>query len=353
MRDGLRWRPGLILMAAVGLVMTGCSSQNAKPAEPVSACLVTQTGAVTDSGFNEQAWSGIQRAHDELGVETAYLESRTPADYAPNVNAMISRNCTVIVTLGFALAETTKAAANSHPNTDFSIVDYAFGDGEITHNNVLGQVFSVEQASFLAGYLAAGTTRTGTVGAFGGMDIPPVRAYLNGYYYGVQKYNADNKASIQVVGWNPTTGKGLFTGNFDNESDGGRLARKLLNSGADIVMPVGGGPAQLGAAKVAAAVGPNALMIIGVDTDQYEDDPARRAVYLTSVLKNSNVTTFDAVSSVAKGDFSGGVVTGTLANGGVGLAQVHAADGRVPPALTERIARLQQEVIDGVQPVDQ
>ena len=105
------------------------------------------------------------------------------------------------MTVGFLLGDATKEAANANPDIPFSIVDFAYADGDITNNNVLGQVFNTDEAAFLAGYLAAGMTKTGKVGTFGGVNIPPVTIFMDGFYNGVQKYNADNGKNVEVLGW--------------------------------------------------------------------------------------------------------------------------------------------------------
>ena len=242
-------------------------------------------------------------------------------------------------------------AANANPDTPFSIVDYAYGENEdgtpmITNNNVLGQVFNTDEAAFLAGYLAAGMTKTGKVGTFGGVNIPPVTAFMDGYYYGVQKYNADNGTKVEVLGWDPATQKGLFTENFEKLDDGRTFAQNLVDEGADIVMPVAG-PVGLGSAALASELGTDKLMIIGVDADQYAQDTANQKVYLTSVLKNMDVTTFNAIKAVVDGTFEGGVTVGTLENGGVGLAPYHDFDGAVPQELKDQIETIKAGIIDG------
>ena len=130
----------------------------------------------------------------------------------------------------------------------------------------------------------------------------------------------------------------------------GRVAERrvlgLVDEGADIVMPVAG-PVGLGSAALAKELGPEKLMIIGVDSDQYESDVANQSVYLTSVLKNMDVTTFNAIKSVVDGSFAGGVTVGTLANGGVGLAPYHDFDASVPQALKDQIEALKAGIIDG------
>lgn len=312
----------------------------------MKACQVTDVGGVDDKGFNQKAFAGVQRAADELGVEAAVLESQAETDYMPNIQSFVDQGCNIIITVGFLLGDGTKEAANANPDVPFSIVDFAYGDGEITNNNVLGQVFNTDEAAFLAGYLAAGMSKTGKVGTFGGINIPPVTIFMDGFYHGVQKYNADNGTKVEVLGWNPADQKGLFTENFESLDDGRTFAQNLVDEGADIVMPVAG-PVGLGSAALASELGTDKLMIIGVDADQYESDAANQGVYLTSVLKNMDVTTFNAIASVVDGTFEGGVTVGTLENGGVGLAPYHDFDGTVPQELKDQIEAIKAGIIDG------
>jgi basic membrane protein A len=317
----------------------------------MKACQVTDVGGVDDKGFNQKAFKGVTDAATELGVEAVVLESQAETDYATNIQSFIDQACGVIVTVGFLLGDATMEAANANPDVPFTIVDYAYGENEdgtpmITNNNVLGQIFNTDEAAFLAGYLAAGMSKSGTVGTFGGINIPPVTIFMDGFYQGVQKYNADNGAEVEVLGWDPATQKGLFTENFESLDDGRTFAQNLVDEGADIVMPVAG-PVGLGSAALASELGTDKLMIIGVDSDQYESDTANQGVYLTSVLKNMDVTTFNAIKAVVDGTFEGGVTVGTLANEGVGLAPYHDFDGTVPADLKAQIDTIKAGIIDG------
>ncbi len=312
----------------------------------MKACLVTDVGGVDDKGFNQTAWKGVTDAGDQLGVEAAFLESQAETDYIPNIQSFLDQGCGVIVTVGFLLGDATKEAANANPDVPFTIVDFAYAEGDITANNVLGQIFNTDEAAFLAGYLAAGMTKTGKVGTFGGVNIPPVTIFMDGFYYGVQKYNADNGTKVEVLGWNPKDQKGLFTENFESLDDGRTFAQNLVDEGADIVMPVAG-PVGLGSAALASELGTEKLMIIGVDADQFNLDTANQNVYLTSVLKNMDVTTFNAIQSVVDGTFEGGVTIGDLKNGGVGLAPYHAFDSAVPQELKDQIEAIKAGIVDG------
>lgn len=312
----------------------------------LKACEVTDVGGVDDKGFNQKAYMGVTEAGKKLGIVASVLESQAETDYVPNIQSFVDQGCGIIVTVGFLLGDATKEAANANPTIPFSIVDYAYADGDITANNVLGQVFNTDEAAYLAGYLAAGMSKTGKIGTFGGINIPPVTIFMDGFYRGAMAYNAANGAKVKVLGWDPAKQKGLFTENFESLDDGRSFAQNLVDEGADIVMPVAG-PVGLGSAALAKELGPDKLMIIGVDSDQFDSDEANQSVYLTSVLKNMDVTTFNAISSVLDGTFAGGVTVGTLANGGVGLAPYHDMDASVPQALKDQIEALRAGISDG------
>lgn len=315
------------------------------------ACQVTDTGGVDDKGFNQTAYKGVQDAVAELGIEGKVLESQAETDYATNINAFVEEECDVIVTVGFLLGAATQEAANANPDLPFSIVDFAYGDNEdgtpaIENNNVLGQVFSIEQATFLGGYLAAGMTQTGVVGTFGGINIPPVTAFMDGFVQGVAYYNEQNGTEVVVVGWDQAAQDGLFTNNFDSTDDGRSFAQNLVDEGADIVMPVAG-PVGLGSSALATELGAETLKIIGVDLDQFLSNSADGPVYLTSILKNMDITTFNAIQAVVDGTFEGGVTVGTLENGGVGLAPYHDFESAVPAELATAIEDIKAMIISG------
>jgi basic membrane protein A len=315
----------------------------ATPAAAFKACQVTDVGGVDDKGFNQTAWKGVQDAVASLGIESKLLESKAETDYEPNLNSFLSEKCDVIITVGFLLGDATQKAAVANPDTKFSIVDYAY---DPVVPNILGQVFATDEAAFLAGYLAAGVSETGIVGTFGGINIPPVTIFMDGFVRGVAHYNSVKGTSVEVLGWDPAKKEGLFTNNFDSLDDGRAFAKNLVDEGADIVMPVAG-PVGLGSAALAAELGVDQLKIIGVDVDQAETDPDRAGVYLTSVEKKMDATVLAAIKAAHDGTFEGGVTVGTLASGGVGLAPFHELDGAVPAELKAEIEALQKGIIDG------
>jgi basic membrane protein A and related proteins len=304
-------------------------------------CLVTDQGGVDDASFNQTAWAGMQRAEEELGVEIAVLESNSEADFEPNIQAFLDQDCDLIVTVGFLLGEATAAAAEANPDQLFAIVDEG-----IEADNLLGLTFATEQAGFLAGYVAAGMTESGTIGTYGGINIPPVTVFMDGYLAGASYYNQEMGTDVVVEGWDGTDG--LFTGNFESQDDGRNITDTLLQAGADIIMPVAG-PVGLGTATAIEDFGSGTM--IWVDTDGFESTQFG-GLMLTSVMKNMDVAVFDAMSSVVDGSFSGGIYVGTLENEGVGLAPFHDYEDEVPAEIKDAIDELTAGIIAGDISVD-
>jgi basic membrane protein A len=309
------------------------------PGQPAfKACQVTDTGGIDDKSFNATAWMGVIDAMKTFGIEGKYLEAQQ-GDYEKHILTFIEQEkCDIIITVGFLQADATRAAAEKYPTQKFSIVDSSF---DPVLPNVMGQVFAIDQASFLAGYVAAGMTKTGKVGAFGGLQIPPVTAFMDGFDLGVRYFNQVHSTKIELIGWDMGSQSGIFIGNFESSADGRAIGEKLMADGVDVLMPVAG-PAGLGSA--AGALERGSVYIIGVDSDWYETAPDYRKVILTSVLKKSNITTFEAIKAALEGNFKGGVMTGDLGNGGVGLAPFHDFDPSVPDWLKVELEKIAAEI---------
>lgn len=333
---------------ATTILVAGVLAVGSAIAADFTACQVTDTGGIDDNSFNQTAWNGVQLAESKFGIEGRFLESQAETDYEANINSLLGGQCDVIITVGFLLGDATKKAAAANPEQKFSIVDFAY-DPPIA--NVVGQVYATDQAAFLAGYLAAGMTKTGIVGTFGGINIPPVTIFMDGFARGVEHHNRQKGTSVSVLGWNPATREGLFTNNFESLDDGRAFAQNLHDEGADIVLPVAG-PVGLGSAALADELGIEKLKIIGVDADLYVTDPEKKHVYLTSIMKRMDATVMQVIENAMTGKFAGGVIVGTLANGGVDIAPFHDLEAAVPAELQGELQAIRKQIIDGTIKVD-
>jgi len=306
-----------------------------------SICEVTDVGGVDDKGFNQIAFEGAERAASEFGLTAEVLESASDADYETNIQSFIEKDCSLIVTVGFLLGDATAAAAAANPDQQFAIIDFGY---EEPIPNVLTLNFSTAEPSFLAGYLSAGMTETGKVATYGGINIPPVTVFMDGYANGVAYYNEQKGTDVEVLGWDVEAQDGSFAGNFENLDDGKALAASFADEGADIIFPVAG-PVGLGSSAYAAEN--EGIRIIGVDNDLTVSNPNEADVYLTSVLKKIDEAVFAAAEQVVVNGEAGGAYLGTLENDGVGLASYGSQDGDVPQELKDEVEALKAEIIAG------
>ena len=198
-----RWLGASAALVSLMLVLAACSTPGTSAGESATgsaagspggsvnptgfkACEVTDTGGVDDKGFNQNAHEGLLKAESELGTQTALLESTADTDYAPNLATFTDEDCGIIITVGFLLGAATQASAATNPDQLYAIVDFAYDPPK---PNILGLVFDTKSASMLQGYLAAGMSKTGKVGTFGGIQIGPVVDFMNGFSAGVNYYN--------------------------------------------------------------------------------------------------------------------------------------------------------------------
>ena len=221
-------------------------------------------------------------------------------------------------------------------------------DGNMV-GNVRGLTFATNEAAFLAGYLSAGMTQTGVIGTFGGVNIPPVTVFMDGFALGAAHYDSVHGTTTTVLGWDVAAQDGLFTGNFDSLEDGRAFAQNLMDEGADIILPVAG-PVGLGsgaAIQEANAAGANA-MLIGVDADWFFTAPEFSDILLTSILKLIDTAVFDTIRMVVEtGGLTDQEFVGTLANNGVGLAPYHEFEAAVPAELAAEVEALAAAIAAG------
>lgn len=317
----------------------------APTAEPIAfkACMVSDTGGIDDNSFNENAWKGMTDAQAALGIEVKFLESGSDADYAKNINQFISEGCDMIVTVGFLLGDATKAAAEANPDTRFAIVDFAY-DPPLA--NVEGLVYNTAEAAMLVGYVSAGMSQSKIMGTFGGINIGAgVTDFMDGFVAGGNYWAKEAGSSVRVLGWNPTTKEGSFTGDFSSTDNAKQLTIPMLQEGADVILPVGG-PIG-GGAYTALQETPAQDYGIGVDVDWCVSAPQYCDVLLTSVLKKIDVSVTSAIERAVKGDAPQALFVSTLENGGVDIGPFNQFDAQVPQELKDGVAALKAKIISG------
>jgi basic membrane protein A len=286
--------------------------------------IVFDRGGIGDKSFNDSANAGIQRAVTDLGVEAKSVDSKTEKDYESNLTGLAEKGCSVIFAVGFAQKTALTSVAPKYPSIKFALID-----DELNQPNVRSLVFSEEQGSFLAGYLAALVSKTGKIGFVGGMTTPLIKKFEAGYVAGAETANPKIDATSVK-----------YTESWDDTVAGKAAATVLFNGGCDIVYHAAG-RCGLGVITAAKELGKFA---IGVDSDQ--DDQAPGAV-LTSMVKHVDEAVFQTIKDVQGGKFTAGTKVYDLKSNGVGLTDFKYTKDKIGDANIKKLADIRQEIVDG------
>lgn len=245
-----------------------------KESQKLKAFLVID-GDINDKSFNEGAWLGMLEAKKKMNYEVFYVVNKGPSEYKNNFSFVNDQNPDIIIGVGYKLEEEIKNQARENPDMTYVLIDAT--DLSEVEKNLHLIAFSVEEASFLAGYLASKTSNTGKIGFLGGIQSDIVDAFEYGYEAGALYANPNTVIIKQ------------YAETFFDPSKGRSIADFMIQSDVDIVAhaagPTGNGmielirELQLKREKEGNA---NHLWAIGVDLDQYSLGPE---VILTSIVK--------------------------------------------------------------------
>ena len=307
----------------------------------LSIGLITDVGKVTDAGFNNLAYQGIEAAEACFGSSISFIETTSEADYAKNMELILEDDPDIIVTVGFLLGEATLAAATANPDVTYIGIDQF---QEEYPDNYVGVSFRDDQGGFLMGVLAGLLTESDVVGAVGGReDVPAVVRFVEAYGTGAAYTNPD------------VTFLKTYNESFSDISKGASDARQFIGEGADVVFGAGGNTGS-GGVKAATDEGKWGL---GVDVDEYfttySGGTAPGSEFLaSSAIKRVDLGVLYNIVAFINGEFESGSFALDAANGGIGYAPPH--DAAVPQDVQDQLAEIlaglaSGEIDTGVDPV--
>jgi basic membrane protein A len=283
------------LLLAFGAASCGGDDDGGGGSDSIKVGLVTDTGGVDDRGFNQFSIAGLDQAEDELEIEKRVYVSNSADDYEPNLQAAVDDGNELVVAVGFLLAPSTIKVATANPDVAFAGVDHFYGPAgdkaceeskTCAVDNALGMIFPTEEAGYLAGVVAALTTKTNTVSTVGGIKIPPVDNWIAGFQAAVKK----TKPNVKLLN--------AYSNDFNDAAKCKEIALDQISQGSDVVFQVAG---DCGLGALDAACEKN-VTAIGVDADQSAQGPC----VVTSALKPLTDAVFGVIDTFVKGDFKGG-----------------------------------------------
>jgi basic membrane protein A and related proteins len=330
-----KWPWLVALLAVLVLAAAGCGGSDesattggaaggteTSAGAKINVGLVTDIGGLNDRGFNSLANKGLEDAKSQLGVEGRVLESKSDADYIPNLSEFGDQGYDLIISVGFLMTDATTKAAKAYPDSKFAIVDSAF---DPALDNAQGLLFKEQEAGCLVGVVGALSSKTGTISTVGGQKIPPVDRFIAGYQFCAQKVKPDIKLLNE------------YSQDFVDQAKCKEIALDQIAKGSDVVFQVAGG-CGLGALDAAKEKG---VWGIGVDADQsFLGDHM-----LTSAVKRVDVAVFKTIEAVQNGDaIGGGITTFGLKEDGVALGTV---SPKVPQDVLDQADDIKQQILDG------
>jgi len=317
----MRTRP--LALAAVAAVAVSVA---APPASAQLSQAVIFNNARNDGGFNQMASDGLARFEAEHpGSEARTAIVSEEAQKVQRLTAFARAGVSHIVVNGFANQGPVQEVASAFPDVRFTIID-----GVVDLPNVRSVLFAEHEAGFLAGVAAASREGVDRVAAVGAMDIPPIARFACGFKAGAQAVNPNVPVDIRIMATAPTA--------FRDRDGAERIAREMIDAGADVVFAVAG-PAGAGVHEAAART---EALSVGVDVDETAASPR----VLTSAMKRVDVAAYDALKAAHDGSWTPGLIRLGLAQGGVGVARSEANEALFAPVAAE-VERFEARIRSG------
>ncbi len=339
---------GLTAVAALALAACGNRSESTESSSDVRVAMVTDTGGVDDKSFNQSAWEGLQEWGEENGLtektDYTYFQSDDESQYETHLESAVSSDFNLIFGIGYNLTNAISEAADRH--TD---INYALIDAVVEKDNVVSVLFADHEGAYLAGIVAAMSTKTNRVGFVGGMTSDTITRFETGFKAGVASVNPDIEVDVQYVE------------SYSDAAKAKTIAATMYANGSDIIYHAAGGSGN-GVFQEASDINSeldadsaDKVWVIGVDRDQTEEgnytsaDGVESTSTLTSTIKEVG-TAVKAISNdmLAGKEFPGGTtVTYGLADDGVDIVTTGLSD-----EIVAAVEEAKAAIIDGSLTVD-
>lgn len=294
-----------------------------EPQKTLKVALLTP-GPINDRGWNATAYQGLQMIKEELGAEIAYSEKVAPSDFEEVFRGYASQGFDVIFGHGFQFGDPAMKVAKEFPDTKFIITSTDISQ----EPNVASLGNSNLEQGFVGGALCALLTKSKIVGSVGGMEIPSIIAYMDGFKAGCKYVDPSVKPLISYIG------------NFDDAAKGKELALAMIQEGADVINH-DADHAGLGVIEAAKEKG---VMAVGAISDQNEVAPE---VVVNSALSDLSRAYVLIVKDILAGKFEARCVNYGIKEGTVGLAPWHNWEDKVDQSVKDKMNQIIEDVKNG------
>lgn len=195
----------IVLTCAFAACGQGNNPQNASQAqsnnqtqEDTSAALEKKACFITayprGNDFIDMLWRGFTQLESE-GWSVRCVEALDAAEYEEAIREIAGEGFGIIMLFGGELinvgVDLSEELEDMYPSLKLAMLDT---EDNYQKNNIISVSVDPFESSFIAGYVAAMTSETGTVGIIMHHDTPFMRRFSEGYYAGIRY--ADNGTQI-------------------------------------------------------------------------------------------------------------------------------------------------------------
>lgn len=230
---------GLLAAGAFGAsarLWTGCTptpqtstSQGSSPSPSASAKPITMgfiyVGPKDDYGYNQAHFEGKEGVSKVAGIKTVEQASVPETNEVQEVmlNMINQDGATVLFPTSFGYFDPhILKIAKQNPEIQFFHCGGLYQEGK--HPNNVGSYFGyIDEAQYVAGIVAAHTSKTGKLGFIAAKPIPQVLRNVNSYTIGARTVNP--KITTQVV----------FTGDWSLPVKEAEAANSMADQGIDVI----------------------------------------------------------------------------------------------------------------------
>lgn len=321
----------------IAAALASCSSMAVMADEPDftgEGSIVYLVSALGDMSFNDSGEEGMKILR-KAGYRVKTIEVGTDASkYLDTMYDVLDNGYDYLVACN-TFQEEMEETAPDYPDTKFIMID-SNPKTTVASDNILYMVFKQYESSYLGGIIAAGLSRSGAIGAIGGIENPVIKDFVIGYVQGAISYNPDIKVSVSwVENWTNTAKMKEIC-----DTQNSRL-------GVDVFFPIAGG-ASTGAFEAASEI--RGSWALGVDSDQYaafiNKNESFAKVIPTSVTKevgNTLVRLFRDPSTIEWGT----VQSFGLSEDAVGLVKNEYYEEVVPQEVRDAVDKATEDIKDG------
>ena len=334
-RDGRRGgRMRRLAVVAVlllpGLIAAGCGGDDDDDSgdgggeASISKFAIVAPEKGNDYGWNQQGVEGAEEVGDKDGIQVEVADNSGYEDIAPILRELSTSGPEFVIAQASGYNTTAPDVAAS---TGTPVLVWDNPEANVPNTSANAGTAS-QQGAYLAGQLAAKTTKTGTLGIVISADDTNWNKQAGGFVAGARDEDPSVDIELAQIG----------QAGYADTAGGKRVTEAVIADGADIVFGMGDGSSF---GMLQAVENADDVKFIDVIGDKTNIDD--QGVLLSSVLWSFDGLYQDAIDDIGNGTYGEKGYELDLANGGISLLRTDLIDDDTWSELEDT----KQQIIDG------